>query len=62
MTTITKIYTITNWTNYAEVESAATAGPATVTVVDSRVGSHAVKITTFMREDGTGHELREHVI
>jgi hypothetical protein len=62
MATITKIYEITNWTNYVEVESVATMGPATVTVINSRIANHAVKITTTMREDGNGHEIREHTI
>jgi hypothetical protein len=58
MTNITKTYKISNWVEFTEVESAATVGPATTTVIKSRMGNHPVKITTTMREDGSGHEVR----
>jgi len=58
MQTITKIYTIANWCNYTEVESASTSGPTKTEVVSTLMGGHQVTVSTTMREDGMGHEIR----
>ena len=60
MEIINKTFKITNWTDFEEVEAASTMGPCERTVVETRIGSHPVTITTFIREDGTGHEVRSY--
>ena len=56
---ITKLYSISEWTNYTEVESIPN-GLENPEVIHTTSNNRPCKISSFIDHDGNGYEIRQY--